>query len=109
MIRIRRTPKSLHFHKFRHYPASPKTLGEHLRKKRIDRQLSMTQLALLLGLGITDSAVEKWERNQNRPTEEHRNRIIEFLGFDPAIANPTGDSQGFAGWEFGTQFFFSTP
>ena len=55
-------------------------------------QLSMTQLAKLLGIGISDTAIEKWEKNQNRPTDEHRNRIIEFLGFAPAFTNPTGDS-----------------
>jgi len=52
----------------------------------------MTQLAQLLGLGITDSAIEKWENNQNRPTEAHRQRIMEFLGFDPAATKMTGDS-----------------
>lgn len=55
-------------------------------------QLSMTELANLLGLGITDSAIEKWEKNRNRPTEEHSKSIIEFLGFNPALLNPTGDS-----------------
>ena len=52
----------------------------------------MTQLAKLLGLGITDSAIEKWEKNQNRPTESHRKRIVDFLGVDPTRANLTGDS-----------------
>ncbi len=52
----------------------------------------MTQLAKLLGLGITDTAIEKWEKNQNRPTEAHRKLIIEFLGFEPATINPTGGS-----------------
>jgi len=74
------------------YPANPKTLGEYLRKRRIDRSLSMTQLAKLLGFGITDSAIEKWEKNQNRPTEAHRKQIIEFLGFDPTLADSTGAS-----------------
>jgi transcriptional regulator with XRE-family HTH domain len=49
----------------------------------------MAQLAVIIGLGITESAVEKWERDQNRPTQENRIRIIEFLGFDPAQVNPT--------------------
>jgi transcriptional regulator with XRE-family HTH domain len=53
-------------------------------------QLSMTQLAKLLGFGISDTAIEKWEKNQNRPTEEHRQCILAFLGFNPAMANPTG-------------------
>jgi transcriptional regulator with XRE-family HTH domain len=55
-------------------------------------QLSMTQLADLLGLGITDSAIEKWEKNQNRPTEEHRRCILAFLGINAVLANPTGES-----------------
>ena len=53
-------------------------------------QLSMTKLAKMLGLSITDTAIEKWEKNQNRPTEEHRKLIVEFLGFNPARTNPTG-------------------
>jgi DNA-binding transcriptional regulator YiaG len=90
-IRIQRSPNSLHFRALRLYPVNPQTLGEHLRKKRIDMQLSMPQLADLLGLGITDTAIEKWEKNQNRPTPFHRERIVQFLGFNPAMAKPTGD------------------
>jgi transcriptional regulator with XRE-family HTH domain len=76
----------------RRYPTDPQTLGEHLRKKRVDLSLSMRQLAMLLGLGITATAIEKWEKNQNRPTEPYRSRIVEFLGFDPDSKNPTGGS-----------------
>jgi DNA-binding transcriptional regulator YiaG len=78
------------FRQLRRYPTAPKTLGEHLRKKREDMQLSMTQLAKTLGLGIADAAIEKWEKNQDRPTDEHRKCIVEFLGFNPARTNPTG-------------------
>lgn len=52
----------------------------------------MPQLAKLLGLGITATAIEKWETNQNLPTEPYRSRIVEFLGFDPDSKNPTGGS-----------------
>jgi DNA-binding transcriptional regulator YiaG len=83
---------SLHFRQLRHYPTHPKTFGEHLRKKRIDMHLSMPQLAKLLGLGFTATAIEKWEKNQNRPTEPYRPRIVEFLGFDPDSPNSTGGS-----------------
>ena len=54
--------------------------------------LSMPQLAKLLGLGFTATAIEKWEKNQNRPTEPYRPRIVEFLGFDPDSPNSTGGS-----------------
>jgi DNA-binding transcriptional regulator YiaG len=89
-IRILRTTNSLHFRSLRRYPDTPKTLGEHLRKKRIDMHLSMTQLAQILGFAITDTAIEKWEKNQNRPTSHHRELIVGFLGFDPASTNTTG-------------------
>ena len=91
-IKARKPANSLHFQRLRHYPTAPTTLGEHLSKKRIDLSLSMTQLAKLLGLGITDTAIEKWEKNQNRPTDGHRKIIVEFLGFEPATNNPTGES-----------------
>jgi hypothetical protein len=51
----------------------------------------MGQLARQLGLGITGTAIEKWEKNQNYPTPPNRIRIIKFLGFDPESSNPTGD------------------
>jgi DNA-binding transcriptional regulator YiaG len=46
----------------------------------------MPQLARLLGIGTTDTAIEKWEKNQNHPTEPYRTRLVEFLGFDPEAA-----------------------
>ena len=52
----------------------------------------MTQLAKLLGLGNTATAIEKWEKNQNCPTHAHRKLIVEFLGFEPVTVNPTGGS-----------------
>jgi DNA-binding transcriptional regulator YiaG len=85
IIRNRRHPNSPHFRSLRRYPTNPKTLGEHLRKKRIDLHLSMTQLAKMLGFGISDTAIEKWEKNENRPTDEHRKPIVEFLGFNPTL------------------------
>jgi transcriptional regulator with XRE-family HTH domain len=91
-MRITRQPFSLHFSRTRRYPTNPKTLGEHLRKRRVDLALSMTKLAQLLGFGISDTAIEKWEKNQYRPTEPFRSRIVQFLGFDPEFENPTGDS-----------------
>ena len=83
MIRHERGQFSLHFRQSRAYPTNPKTIGEHLRKKRIDLNLSMTQLAKVLGMGITDTAIEKWEKNQNKPTEHHQKAIVKFLGFCP--------------------------
>ena len=91
-ITVQRTSISLQYRALKNYPVAPKTLGEYLRQKRVDLGLSQRKLAEILAIGITDTAVEKWEKNQNRPTESHRRRIIEFLGFDPATAILTGGS-----------------
>ena len=58
----------------------------------MDMQLSRSQLAKKLGLVITDSAIEKWERNQTCPTERYRSRFVEFLGFDPEVARDVNGS-----------------
>jgi len=58
---------------------------------RVDISLSMTQLAQLLDIGVSSSAIEKREKHQNCSTTPYRKRIIEFLGFDPESFNPTGD------------------
>jgi DNA-binding transcriptional regulator YiaG len=68
-----------------------KTLGEHLRKKRVELALSMRQLAKTLGLGINPASVRVWEMDVHRPNKRYRTRIIEFLGFDPELTSPTED------------------
>jgi DNA-binding transcriptional regulator YiaG len=82
---------SLHFRQLRRYPAHPKTLGEHLRKKRIDLSLSMTQLSQFLNLGVSDATIEKWEKDISRPSAPYWKRIVEFVGFDPKIIRQTGE------------------
>ena len=66
-------------------------------------RLSMAQLAKLLEFGITDSAIEKWEKNQNQPTPQHWERIVHFLGFDPELARPTGDLSRSGYWGFAAE------
>ena len=61
-----------------------------MRKKRIDMGLSMPKLAVLLGGGMTETAIEKWEKNLNYPTAPFRSKIVRFLGFDPELENPPG-------------------
>ena len=90
-IRHRISTVSLHFRQLRRYPAHPKTLGEHLRKKRIDLSLSMTQLSQFLNLGVSDATIEKWEKDISLPSEPYWKRIVEFLGFDPETIKPTGE------------------
>jgi len=90
-IHHRKSTASLYFRQLRRYPAHPKTLGEHLRKKRIDLSLSMTQLSEYLNLGVSDASIEKWEKDISRPSALYWKCIVEFVGFDPKTINPTGE------------------
>lgn len=66
-IRIQRSQRSQHFRAFRRYPANPQTLGEHLRMKRMDMSLSMTQLAPGPGAWSYRCGDRKLGEEQNPP------------------------------------------
>jgi len=57
------------------------TIGDHLRKKRLDLDLLQREVALLLR--STECSVYIWETNRTSPTLPFLLRIIEFLGYCP--------------------------
>ncbi|RZK39662.1 MAG: helix-turn-helix domain-containing protein [Pedobacter sp.] len=62
------------------YPQNPKTIGEHIRKKRIDSRLSQAQLAKVIG--VSPDCITNWENNKSTPQILYYPRIRLFLGFD---------------------------
>jgi len=60
---------------------SPRTLGEHLRLARIDRNLTQAQVASVLGVAY--QTVVKWEHNVAGISAERRAAIIGFIGYAP--------------------------
>lgn len=58
------------------------TLGDHLRKTRIDRNESQPCVAQKLGLTRTDS-LTNWELNHFQPQARFNPKIIEYLGYTP--------------------------
>jgi len=60
------------------YPKNPQTLGEKIRKARIDRGLFIRELASQIG--VTEDTVINWEARGIRPTEENIKRIKDFIG-----------------------------
>ncbi|TNE64221.1 MAG: XRE family transcriptional regulator [Bacteroidetes bacterium] len=60
------------------YPAQLDTLGDHLRKTRLDRGLSQSELARLLN--VTTDTITGWELNRHEPTAKLAKRISNFLG-----------------------------
>ena len=67
------------------------TLGDHLRKRRLDLGLSQVQLAAKVGVGRT--TVIKWETNQAQPKLRSIPAIVEFLGYDPLETQPVSLAQ----------------
>jgi len=63
------------------YPAELKTLGDHLRKTRLDRGLSQPEVARILN--VDPDTVTGWELNRNQPSLKHAKAITDFLGYIP--------------------------
>ena len=63
------------------YPAELNTLGDHLRKARLDRGLSQSDVARILK--VAADTVTGWELNRFKPSNKHSRAIIEFLGYIP--------------------------
>lgn len=70
------------------YPAQLDTLGDHLRKIRLDRGLSQSDVGRLLK--VTTDTVTGWELNRHEPTAKLAKRIIQFLGYCPQASNSPG-------------------
>jgi len=64
------------------YPVAPRSLGEHLRKKRLDLGLLQAQVAERIG--VTESTVWNWEHG-TKPGSLHYTKIIEFLSYKPKL------------------------
>nr|WP_317166116.1 helix-turn-helix transcriptional regulator [Sphingobacterium sp. SGL-16] len=62
-------------------PETPSFLGEHIRKKRIEKGLFQTDLARLFN--VTHDCITYWENNRSKPQVQHYPDIIEFLGYFP--------------------------
>lgn len=59
----------------------PKTIGEHLKKHRLQRRLLQNQVAKLLG--VNRGSVQNWELGIYEPSDIFVAKIVSFLGYDP--------------------------
>jgi len=59
------------------YPRNVKTLGDKLRKKRLDVGLLQSEVALRLE--VSTSSVKAWEANRAKPMRRTISRIRRFL------------------------------
>lgn len=63
------------------YPTHPQSLGEHIRKKRMD--LGISQEATAKQLGVSEDCICYWENCRKQPQIRHYPSIIAFLGYSP--------------------------
>lgn len=68
------------------WSVEPKTLGEHLRKRR--GELGLFQREVAAQIGVTPTTVLDWEKGKP-PYDRYLPRIIIFLGYDPRPAPRT--------------------
>lgn len=61
------------------YLENPATIGEQIRKKRIDSGLTQAELAGILN--VSTDCVTYWENNRSKPRIAYYPRIHHFLGF----------------------------
>jgi transcriptional regulator with XRE-family HTH domain len=62
------------------YPEIPITVGDHIRKKRMDLGLLQREVAEIIG--VTESSVWNWEHG-TEPELQYNPKIINFLGYIP--------------------------
>ena len=61
----------------------PKTLGEHLRRRRLE--LKMKPAEAIGKMGVSRQILRIWEADRILPTKWQQDRIIKFLGYDPFV------------------------
>jgi transcriptional regulator with XRE-family HTH domain len=63
------------------YPENPRTLGEHLCKRRGELGLFQREVAARLGVNIWTYLL--WEQDRTIPVVRYYPAIFQFLGYDP--------------------------
>ncbi|MFQ6066794.1 MAG: helix-turn-helix domain-containing protein [bacterium] len=63
------------------YPQIINTLGDHLRKRRLDLKLHQKEVAKRIG--VDETSIYLWESNRVKPSLSSIPKIIEFLGYIP--------------------------
>lgn len=65
-------------------PTELNTVGDHIRKKRLD--LKMLQREVGERIGVGETSVFTWEANRSQPDLKYMPAVIRFLGYSPLPA-----------------------
>ncbi|MCX6968035.1 MAG: helix-turn-helix transcriptional regulator [Verrucomicrobia bacterium] len=69
------------------YPSTPKTIGEAIRKRRLDLGLKQREAAKRIGCNYL--TLVNWEKGHFSPRVNHMAGVVQFLGYNPL---PTGST-----------------
>jgi len=87
MLRGMRCLRGRYFKAIKGYPIEPKTVGEHVKKRRLDLGLKQKEVATHLGIHFT--TLQLWERGIGDPGVKSLPGIIRFLGYVPFACDLT--------------------
>jgi transcriptional regulator with XRE-family HTH domain len=65
------------------YPNILSSLGDHIRKRRLD--LGLLQKEIAQEIGVTKDTIYLWESNTTTPAIRYMPKIIQFLGYAPYL------------------------
>ncbi|WP_407919120.1 helix-turn-helix domain-containing protein [Desulforhopalus singaporensis] len=65
------------------YPQNINSLGDHIRKRRLDLELEQKEVAKIID--VTESCIWNWENNRYEPRISHYPAIMNFLGYCPYV------------------------
>ena len=67
--------------KSKQIPQILETIGDHIKKRRID--LGLVQKDLAERFGTSEDSVSNWEKSERTPSFQFAPAIINFLGYNP--------------------------
>jgi transcriptional regulator with XRE-family HTH domain len=62
-------------------PMQPETIGDHLKRRRLQLHLMQAEIAKQLGVHV--ESVKNWERGAGTPKIRQIPKIVAFLGYEP--------------------------
>src|ERR1700730_7996784 len=87
----RRGEHGPYFAQVKGYSANPKTIGEAIRKRRLDLDLRQIDVAKIIA--CHELTVVNWEKGRWTPNIKHMPGILQFLGYNPLAAGTTAAEQ----------------
>jgi DNA-binding XRE family transcriptional regulator len=80
-LQRKRCSQGPYFCQVKRYPATPKSIGEMIRKRRLD--LGLRQIDVARIIGCDEMSVVNWEKGHTSPRSTLMAGVTRFLGFEP--------------------------